>query len=70
MKIAWYFVRALSIFGIVAAVGWNLLAAIDGDRRAGELMMSIAQAAGFLVPLWLLWRLAAYSHRKIRSDVR
>lgn len=68
MKFVWQAARVLSIFCIVAAVGWNLKAAIDGDLQANRLMMSIAQAGGFLVPLWLLWRLAAYSHRKLRSD--
>lgn len=70
VKFFWHGVRAISILCIVLAAGWNLKAAIDGDPQAHQLMMSLAQAAGFLVPMWLLWRAAVFSHRKIASDVR
>lgn len=68
MLIFWHIARASSAVCIVLAVGWNLQAAVNGDPFASQLLLSIAQAAGFLVPLWLLWRLAALSHRKIKSD--
>lgn len=68
MKIVWHTARALSILCIVLAVGWNLKAAAAGDPDAVRLLLSVSQAAGFLVPVWLLWRLAVFSHRKLRSD--
>lgn len=70
MKLVWHAVRALCWVVIVGAAAGNVLLALEGNERAVSLLLSIASAAGFLVPLWLLWKLAAYSRRKIRSDAR